>query len=74
MVGMLTVPLLTATQSSWLETFAPVIVTPVLEPISNPSVLAAPREFPAVPSIVTPEIVRSVQLLILKTCTGGLRI
>lgn len=73
MVGMLTVPLLTATQSSWLAIFAPVIVTPVLEPISNPSVLA-PREFPAVPSIVTPETVRSVQLSILKTCTGGLRI
>lgn len=63
---LLTTPELIATQSSWLYTFAPLIVTPVLDPISNPSVFA-PRESPADPSIVIPVKVRSVHAFIEKT-------
>ena len=68
---LLTVPELTATQSSWFITVAPVITTLLLEPISKPSVLcpSAPAS-PAELSIVIPVIVKPSAPLILTACTG----
>jgi hypothetical protein len=48
---------------------APEMVTPVEDPTSKASVLC-PRESPAELSMVIPETVRVVQLLIDMSCTG----
>lgn len=70
---LLTVPELTATQSSWLYTVAFSIRTVSEEPMSKASVFF-PRESPAEASILTYATSRFDTPLMLKTWTGGLRI
>lgn len=65
-----TVPELTATQSSWLYTLAPLIITFELEPISKPSVLWPPPLSPALLSIVIPLMVNPLASLMLTAWTG----
>ena len=59
-----------AKQSSWFFTFALVMVTPVLLPTSNPSVLCPPRVSPAELSIVISVRDNVVALLTENTWTG----
>lgn len=70
----LTVPELTAKQSSWFCTLAFEIVTPFELPTSNASVLWPPAESPAELSIVIESRVSVSAPLMLKTCTGEFKI